>query len=641
MCGIAGLLRSSRDHVARDIQRMGVAIAHRGPDDLGFLVLDGGTPTVRDAHPPDGRLALAHRRLSILDLGRGGWQPMASRDGRYQVVFNGEIYNYKELREQLRFAGLTFETGSDTEVLLAAWAHWGSDALPRFVGMFAFALLDVQAHTLTLARDPFGIKPLYHASFPGGFAFASEAKALLELPEVDRTADPARLYDYLRFGLTDHGADTLVSGIRQLPPGHLAVLSLDDPSPIEPRAYWRLEARRRDDLGFAEAAAQVRQLFLDNVNLHLRSDVPVGAALSGGIDSSSIVMAMRHLAPEAELHAFGYVSEDPKTSEERYMTLVAGEAGATLHRTCPNASELVRDLDAMIETQDFPFQATSMYAQYRVFGLARDRGIKVMLDGQGADELLGGYRFYVAARLASLLRRGEVGAAAGFLLRAGGRLGGESARLFLQAGGLLLPPELQGAARRLVGAELAPAWLNAAWFERRGVHPSSPFQARDPEILRDQLHQAVTTTSLPALLRYEDRNSMAHGVESRVPFLTPALATFLLSLPEEYLVGPDGTSKAVFRAAMRGLVPDAVLARRDKVGFTTPESAWLRELAPWVERVLASEGAHRVAPLNLAAARAEWQGVLAGKRGFTAHVWRWINLIRWADRYGVAFEGAA
>ncbi len=297
------------------------------------------------------------------------------------------------------------------------------------------------------------------------------------------------------------------------------------------------------------------------------------------------------------------------------------------------------DLERLIEIQDEPFGSTSIYAQHRVFRLAREAGIKVMLDGQGADELLAGYRTYLSVRLAALVRQGR-SAAALRLLRAGRKLPGASAADLVRSAGYHgLPVVLHRLARGLVGRELEPQWLSGSWFERSGVPRASPFpRSRRPDALREMLLHTLTVSSLPMLLRYEDRNSMAYSIESRVPFLTPALAEFVLSLPEEYLVDGDGTSKAILRRAMRGLVPDIVLDRRDKIGFATPERRWLTELRTWVEDVLASDAAHAVPALDLAAARSEWQGILAGRRRFDWHVWRWINTIRWAERLNVAFD---
>ena len=563
---------------------------------------------------------------------------MASADGRYYIVFNGEIYNYVELRAELKVLGYAFQSESDTEVLLAAYSQWGRRALERLIGMFAFAILDVEARTLLLARDFFGIKPLYYTCQDGTFAFASEVKALLELPGTRRRLDAQQVYDYLRFGLSDHSPDTFLADIRQLPAAHCLELALDDLATITPTCYWQIELGEPIRLSFESAAEQLRALFLENVRLHLRSDVPVGACLSGGIDSSAIVMAMRHLqGRELELHTFSHISEEQATNEEAWIDVVGEAAGAIMHKVRPNASELARDLDQMIHTQDYPFGSTSIYAQRRVFELAGRAGIKVMLDGQGADEILGGYRYYLPTRLLSLARSGKELEAARFL-RNILCLPGLNRRAFMtQVGGLLLPQRLRRSALKLAGTPEAPAWLNVAWFTERGVAPVMPWQRYAKDTLRDHLLGTLVESSVPALLRYEDRNSMAYSIESRVPFLTPALVGFALSLPDEYIIALDGTTKAIFRRAMRGIVPDVILNRKDKIGFATPERSWLTTLRPWVDRIIDSDSARRMPMLNERALQAEWQAILAGRKPFDFRAWRWVNLIRWAELFEVPF----
>jgi asparagine synthase (glutamine-hydrolysing) len=506
--------------------------------------------------------------------------------------------------------------------------------------MFGFVILDTRERRLFLARDFFGIKPLYYTVVREGFAFASEIKALLELPGVSRTVNPERLYFYLRYGLTDHGSETLFADVLQLPAAHYLEVSLDAPWQARPVRYWDVDLSQRSELPFEEAAERLRELFLENVRLHLRSDVPVGAAISGGIDSSAIVMAMRYLqGKHLELHTFSYIADDPAISEEQWVDFVGQASGATVHKIRPSAEEIVADLEHLIHVQDEPFGSTSIYAQYQVFRLARKAGIKVMLDGQGADELLGGYRYYMAARLASLLRQGRWVEAGRFLHRTSKWPGADSSWLLLRSVGFLMPPSLQAPARRLVGRDLEPPWLNANWFSERGVAPRDLSYTRGKEVLREYLYRTLSETSLPTLLRYEDRNSMAFSIESRVPFLTPEFANFALSLPEEYIIAPDGTSKAVFRRAMRGIVPDAVLDRRDKIGFATPEYNWLTTLLrPWVEGTLNSEAAALLPALNAKEMQLEWGGIVQGRKPFDWHVWRWLNLIQWARQFEVRFE---
>lgn len=641
MCGIAGLvLRTPDPRGVALLEGLSRTLAHRGPDDRGYLLWGvGGLLASRDPVPVEGfRLGLAHRRLSILDLSEAGWQPMSSPDGRLYVVYNGEVYNFLELRETLEARGHAFRSASDTEVLLAAWREWKEGSLTHLVGMFAFALLDMEENALYLVRDFFGIKPLYYTAFPGGLAFASEIPSLLSLPGVRRRVNPERLYAYLRFGLTDHGGETLFAGVRQVPPGHYLRVPLEAPDRAELVRYWRLFPEEGGNLSFKGAAERLRELFLESVRLHLRSDVPLGFALSGGIDSSAIVCAVRHLEPSLELHAFSFVAEDEGVSEERYVDQVVRACGVRVHKVRISPEELAQDLDSLVRVQGEPFGSTSIYAQYRVFRRAREEGIKVMLDGQGADELLAGYVPYGAARVASLLASGRPLEALSFLLRFS-RLPGREGT-WKRVLGRLLPPALQPLARRLGGEALLPPWLNPSWFAERGVVPKPPSRLLGPhrDHLRQELLEALTETSLPMLLRYEDRNSMAHSIESRVPFLTPELAQFVLSLPEGYLLAPDGTSKAVFREAMRGLVPEGVLARKDKIGFATPELRWLRALGPWVEALLQGEALRSIPALRPEEVLKEWREVAEGRKRFDFRVWRWVNLVAWSEAFGVAYD---
>jgi asparagine synthase (glutamine-hydrolysing) len=638
MCGIAGVVLDEpmilKKHLLGGLSD---PLRHRGPDDSGRCALTS-QGVLFDQQICEGLVSeavMVHRRLSILDLTKAGRQPMATPDGRYLIVFNGEIYNYLELRSELEHFGYLFRSHSDTEVLLNGYVEWGPNILQRLVGMYAFAVLDVAARKLFLARDFFGIKPLYYTFWRDGFAFASELKPLINLPGVSRRVNPQRLYEYLRSGLTDHGGETLFAEICQLPAAHYLEVSLDHPRDIQPRRYWEIDLTRRSDLSFAQAAQQLRELFLESVRLHLRSDVPVGAALSGGIDSSSIVMAMRCLNPNQTIHTFSYIADDPELSEERWVDIVGASARTLVHKVASEPELLVADLEHLINVQGEPFGSTSIYSQRRVFEEAQVNGIKVMLDGQGADELLGGYEMYAGARLASLVRQERWQEALHFWQKASKVQ--RKNKLWHFLGQFLLPPSAQAGFRLLVGREHWSGWLNRSWFQERGVAVQTHFHKH--EILRKTLHRTLIESTLPMLLRYEDRNSMAYSIESRVPFLTPQLAEFVLSLPEEFIIAPNGTSKAVFREAMRGIVPDAILNRTDKIGFETPEKRWLcGDLRTWVEWVLCSEEMASIEPLRLSMLRQEWQAVLNGSRRFDNHIWRWLNLAVWTRLNGAIFD---
>lgn len=643
MCGIAGILTTDSSGIHTSVlQSLSNTLGDRGPDDLGFLGWDGNSPPKISRHPQaveGSRITMIHRRLSILDLSPAGWQPMGTPDGRYYIVFNGEIYNYLELQAQLQVLGHQFHSHGDTEVLLAAYTQWGAKALTKLVGMFAFAILDTWEGMIFLARDFFGIKPLYYTYWRHGLAFASEIKALLKLPGVTRRVNPQRMYDYMYSGLTDYGDQTLFAGIEQLPPAHYLQVSLDTLQQKQIQRYWQLDLNQHLDITFADATQQLRQLFLTNISLHLRSDVPVGAALSGGIDSSAIVMAMRHLRGEnLQIHTFSYIAENSSLSEEQWVDIVAQKAAVRGHKVQPSSADLVSDLNRLIDLQDEPFGSTSIYAQYRVFQMAKACGIKVMLDGQGADELLGGYRPYLAARLASLLRQGEWGRVSQFLQKITRLPGADRQQLLLRAVGLLLPPSLQIPLRKLVRKDVMPNWLNGSWFAQYAIVPKIYHSNHAEDVLRSELYQAVVENSLPMLLRYEDRNSMTNSIESRVPFLTPDLVNFVFSLPEEFIIDKYCTSKAIFRQAMRGIVPDTILDRQDKIGFATPEKTWLTTLHPWVNQVLQSEAAAHIPAFNLEVMKAEFLAVMQGRSPFDCRVWRWVNLIRWAEKFSVSFD---
>jgi asparagine synthase (glutamine-hydrolysing) len=635
MCGIAGVVRfkgAGLESLAW--QSAFQRLEHRGPDGQGFLGFRVGSEieVALNGLPSGANGLLLHRRLSILDLSAAGAQPMASRDGRFWLTFNGEVYNFLELRADLETAGYQFQSHSDTEVILAALDHWGHAAVSRFVGMFAMGVLDRKTRRLTLYRDQFGIKPLYVYQDATRLTFASEMKALFPLAEIKKEIEPQSLYRYLRFGYTDEGESTLIRGVRHLPPGSYLEVSLDTGESVLEQ-FWKLQVAATADVSFEQATQAVRDMFLKNVELHLRSDVPVGACLSGGLDSSAIVSAMRHLKGDSlEIHTFTYLAEG-SLSEEKWADRVSNTHGTISHKIRPAAEDLATELDEMIAAQDEPFVSTSMYAQYRVFRLIREHRIKVVLDGQGADETFAGYRPFFGPRIAELLRRGKVGEARHLWGSVAGEPGFENLRYFV--GKELLPEFLQGGARKLIGKDYAPAWLNARWFQDRSVTFNNG--ASNGRSLQEQLADS-TRCGLRSLLRYEDRNSMAHSIESRVPFLTPALVEFVLTLPSEYLISCDGVSKSVLRAAMRGIVPDDVLDRRDKVAFVTPEKDWLVRLGGWVEETLTSERARSVPALNTAEMLREWKDVSSGRASYNMWTWRWINLIRWAGLNDVQFS---
>lgn len=649
MCGIVGWIRPRGDVV--DVERVRAAntrIRHRGPDDEGYLTYSAVTGLAiqyagRDTRGPSSlpgletsrqpsNCVIAHRRLSIIDLTAAGHQPMASADGRYWITFNGEIYNYIELRRELQALGVYFRSESDTEVLLAGFAAWGEKLLPRLTGMFAFAVLDARERTLTLARDHFGIKPLYYAAKNGHFAFASEVKALLTLPFVSRRADPQQTYQLLRFGERSATGKTLLTDIQLVPAAHHCTVSLDTAQCGEPRRFWTLRDRPRVAIGRQEAAEALRTLLRDSVRLHLRSDVPVGACLSGGLDSSALVkIALEELPRGSDFHAFTFLSEDSRFSEERWVDMIEGPI---VHKTQPTSPEFAKEISDLVGAQDLPFMNLGVYGQYRVFRLARDAGIKVMIDGQGSDELFGGYASSMGCRLSSLIANGQYVDAVRFARHIPNTVPLMRLRTLASSVGRQLPSRAQLRLIDMIEGGLFPTWMEREWFADRGVIPTVRPHGRGRDAFHDEILLSVEHLTLPQLLRYEDGNSMHFSIESRVPFCTPSVAEFAASLPDELLISVRGVTKQVLRDAARGIVPDAII-RREKLGFHAPDRVWLRAAEPIVMEWLSPT---RLPFLNLAEAKAHISRALASGGFWPPEIWTILGLAGWAAANDITWD---
>ncbi len=644
MCGIFGVVGAGGIDGRRFVDALNT-LERRGPDDTGvaLLGLDGARLASVEA-PPDRRAALVagnlgdrwttaigFRRLSIIDLSSAGHQPMATSDKRYWMVYNGELYNYVELRAELEQTGRRFATSSDSEVVLQAYAHWGEACFERFVGMWALAIVDTYRRVLMLSRDPFGIKPLYVSTGSGPLMFASDIRPLLSFGGVNsRRIDAEVAHRYLVCSAMPGDDSSFVAGVCQIAAGSTIEYSLDRPGDGRTLLTRPSLPMPAEHLSASDAAEQLRSMFLDSVRLHLRSDVPVGAALSGGIDSSGIVTAMRRIAgDQLDLRTFSYSADLEVIDESAFKQLVAGQVGALHHVVRIGKGDFACDLDRLIECQCEPFRGPSVYAQYRVFQLARESGVIVMLDGQGADELFGGYIPFVALRVVALLRQGRV-LKATRLLRGARRVcstPGSKIPLEFYVANRLAPSRVEDMARRRRHATADARWL---------LPMDSGTEARSP---RSALRQGVRgeaeletwTTSLPELLRYEDRNSMAHSLESRVPFLTRQLALFALSLPDHLLVDDGGRTKAVLRDALVGLVPQVVLDRREKVGFQPPDASWFEACDSWTEHALDAGSRLTGLPIDVSALSVTVkERHRAGQPALDGHLFRALCLLRWA-----------
>jgi asparagine synthase (glutamine-hydrolysing) len=570
MCGIAGIVAPD-GFDPQTLIAMTHLVRHRGPNAFGFAyagsVKDDSIEIVYNENraPALQRpiIGLGNRRLSILDVSPLGNMPMAIEDGSYCVTFNGEIYNFKEVRRDLEQVGHRFRTGTDTEVLLRAYQEWRELCLQRFNGMWSFALWDRSQQKLFCARDRFGVKPFYYAISGNCFFFGSEIKQVLQASSMARVPNPHTVYNFLEYGLLDYSSDTLFSDVQQLPGGHY--LTLECSRPLEPiiRRYWELHSDRELKIGPEEATEEFRSRFAQAVKLRLRSDVPVGVCLSGGLDSSSILCQAKQLAPETCFQTFSACFDEKAIDERDYIAAAVSAASATGHATFPQGNSFWESVNTIAYHHDEPLGNICTFAQWAVMEEARKNGIPVMLGGQGGDETLCGYMKYHYFYLWHLFRHANLQFPRELMLWA--RNGTRS------YGGLgfairYLPDPLRrpfSLAERVCTAD----------FRRDFAAPGSGLgPARN---LAERQVIDLTYSSLPGLLRHEDRNSMAHSVESRLPFLDYELAEFAVNCPPSLKLRA-GWSKWILRSSMKNMLPEKIRLRKSKLGFDTPEARWMR-----------------------------------------------------------------
>jgi asparagine synthase (glutamine-hydrolysing) len=550
---------------------------------------------------PEAEVMFGFRRLSIHDLSEAGHQPMGTPDGKLWIVFNGEVYNFVELRAELEQCGIQFKSRTDTEVILHAYAQWGPECLHRFNGMWGLAILDLRqsgAPRLFLARDRCGVKPLFYTTDgAGGVAFASEMKSLLPLRDGKWKTNEVAAANFLAWGRypSARAGSTFLKDVHLLPPGCCAEWTGRD---LKVSRWWDLKADGDgSQLGEAEAIEKLRALFEDAVRLRLRADVPVGSCLSGGLDSSSIVGQVSKLLAEGKgstntgstQHTFSAVYHvDGPFNEKRFIDRVLEGLPATAHYTYPDGERLEASFDRLVWHQDEPFTATTVFAQWCVMEKVRQENVTVLLDGQAADELFAGYRPY-RWWFREMVRRGRIAGAIREAKAVARETGDKPWRNFLAGAGMALTPcalvravtrrgynraLTQAASQILLPGKMQPvldAVNDAASTE------SYPWR-RVTESVDDHLRGLVLDFSLPRLLRYEDRNSMAWSVESRVPFTDYRIVEYAFSPAMRGLKLKDGWAKWGLRKAVNGLTHGDIIWRRDKMGFGTPEPMLVRQL---------------------------------------------------------------
>ncbi len=611
----------------------GRSFARGGPDTPDAVMqLDAPYAPAADTAMVSGDLVLGARRLAIQDLSAAGHQPLCNEDGTVWVVHNGEIHNFVELRSELASRGHRFRSHTDTEVVVHAYEEWGEECFHHFNGMWALALWDARRRLLLCSRDRYGIKPLVYTDTNGAFAFASEIKGLIALGAVTPSVNETLAYDYLAHGFVDQTADTFFRDVRMLPPGHLLRVTAGGNVQLAQWYDFHVAPATSDDW-----VERFEELFTDATRLRLVSDVPVGTCLSGGLDSSAIVCTVAELTESGRASLGGAAvqktfsaryPDDPAVDEGRFIDAVTRRSGAEPHDVVPTGDSLLTDLDRLLWHQEEPFGSTSIYAQWCVYRLARAEGVTVTLDGQGGDEVVGGYPQQISPFLTQLVREGHVRAWAREMRALGGVATPRALAATTLRGALWsLPGAIQRTVQTAKARRRYPDWLSGRAETAPHYAAALATVRRGDKFTAQLLHDL--TVGLPALLRYCDRNSMAHSVEARLPFLDHRLVEFCFSLPPQALVR-DGRTKAVLRAAFEDRIPSEVLARRDKIGFATPESAWLPDL---VRNVLSSRSftergyvrPERLAPLLKANAE--------GDSAASGALWRCVNLELWLRRF--------
>jgi|688.fasta_scaffold34117_2 asparagine synthase (glutamine-hydrolysing) len=626
MCGIIGSYSSESENQLKINLENGLSVInHRGKDDRGinsFKIKEGFN------------LFLGHSRLSIIDLSIAGHQPMLSSDESYALVYNGEIYNYKEIRDKLEKENIIFNTNTDTEVLLKMIINWGLDSLIQIKGMFAFAFFDKRLNKLYLVRDAFGIKPLYYKFDNQSLYFCSEIQGISKLTNESFDADIDVSTQYLLYGLYDNTEKTFFKDVFQVMPA--CFLTIDFSSNnlnITKTQWWNPSIIENKKISFEEALFKTKSIFEENIKLHLISDVPIGVALSGGIDSSSVVCMINKINPEFVINTFSYIAKDSEFDESYWIDIVNNNTNSKSNKILVEDDELLNDIYDLIQSQGEPFGGISIYAQYRVFKLAAENGVKVTLDGQGADELLAGYLGYPEYRIWSMLDEFSFIKVFNFIYN-----------------WAKFPNRSKSYAYRAIISYFIPNFIKYLFkkYKKDNIFNikyssviKSRFQSSSKEYrgrrVVNELRSALLGNGLMALLRHADRNSMRWTIESRVPFLTINFAEFLLTLPEEYLISIDGITKNIFREAMKNIVPEQILSRKDKIGFKASDNICEKLVnSQFVDKLLFI--AKPIPLFDYKNLETYFSNLKNRKIVFDHKSWRIINYILWCNKFEIKFK---
>jgi asparagine synthase (glutamine-hydrolysing) len=639
MCGISVVVDNSDTPSASEIAvRMHSMIRHRGPDGEGFSVVEDGHHKLSKVapQPAPSHIAAAFRRLKIIDLSENAAQPMLSAGSNVAILYNGEIYNYRELRAELEATGRRFRSAGDSEVALAAYERWGTGCFARFEGMWAIVLLDLGRGVVVISRDRFGIKPLYWSVQDKRLLLASEIKQILAVTG-SATANRALVARYLRGVRQPTLEETFFEGIRAVPPATWAEVPLSVVEPPAFRRYWNLSLISADlnpsVPRYEDAVDELDSRLRDAVQSHRISDVEVGSLLSGGIDSSTLTTMLAEMDPRAPSYSFGFRAAEPEVCEMPYVDLTVREKHLRNFETTFDAAWVAANTARVVRTLEEPILGMPPLAQFRVLQLCREHGTTVLLDGQGADEIFAGYPYHQRMYLSDRRRRHDY---AGLIreVRAIARKSHRSVSGFFLAD-LARPWLMARVARNRSGL---PRWLAPGYGQRQ---QSSEFmlaigdRGSDHSLVNRQAHFDIRWGNVKTILGFGDRNGMAHSLELRVPFFDRKVVELALSLPDHYKI-QNGDRKRILRDVARRRVPAAVTERPDRTGFAIPEKKWLENNLR--DHVLASISDPTVAnadfmkPQQLERLKNDF---VAGRGESAREVWRLHTLAIWASEFKV------
>jgi len=659
MCGIVGYFSANGDFDPKKCANANNIAEYRGPDDYGYITISENLEVkewrdkwMGDFDSPCNIIGtVGFRRLSIIDLSPKGHQPMHEGRHRYWIVFNGEVYNYLEIRKELMSRGYRFNSETDTEVVLKSYIEWGYNCLERFNGMWSFCIIDIPNKLLFCARDRLGIKPFYYYFDREHFVFGSEIKQVLSLLPMNTEVNPSVFFDYLALGSYGNEArDTFFKCVYKILPGESMEITLPTPGALNLKSqiWWDLPRVEQDTrLNEDEICENIRYLVEDSIRLRLRSDVPVGTCLSGGLDSSVIACLVDRIYKKTgssrKHKVFVIGSIDPKVDETHYARIVIENTNVEPYFNFPESADLERDLENFIWHHDEPLVTASMYGGWHVYKLAKNNGATVVLDGQGADELLGGYYFgvhidflnelFFSGKLVEFFKQ----------LSANTALHSISKHRILRR---MTQSIVKKIARSMRPVDFRPSvykkvngWLKKDFIRtniRKSHRLNEDFYVaprKFSSIIKKHSYEFTKYTSLPGILRQVDRNSMAFSVESRVPFLDYRLVELFFKLPANFILR-NGYTKYVYRKAVKGIIPERIRLRTDKRGFTMPDWQLLRGALPYVRSIIEglSNNSEIYEVRNIKNVILE---NIKSEHSYQPIIWRIVNAIVWQSKFGV------